>query len=162
MRSGKLIVLALVILTCIVGALFVYIGPKALETHPGVFHLGIRFADEFGIEFTRYPKGGPGAVLEIIDSKGQIVERFDGLVMGRNLIPIDTIKFQENTYRLKISSNDYRTQVIPAHLKNKTFSPTADATMLNLRQNTSDTQYDFSFRDNLLGVRLYPLKYSVD
>jgi hypothetical protein len=160
--SGKFIVFALIVLTGVVGALFIFMGPKALQTNPGVFHLGIRYADEFGIEFTRYPKGGPGAVLEIIGSKGQIVERFDGLVMGRNLIPIDTNKFQENTYRLKISSNDYHTQVIPAHLKNKTFSPTTDATALNLGQNTSDTHYDFSFRDNLLGVRLYPLKYSVD
>ena len=156
--NGKFIVFALIVLTGVVGALFIFMGPKALQTNPGVFHLGIRYADEFGIEFTRYPKGGPGAVLEIIDSKGQIIERFDGLVMGRNLIPIDTIKFQENTYRLKVSSNDYHTQIIPAHLKNKTFSPTADA----IRQNTSDTQYDFSFRDNLLGVRLYPLEYSVD
>ena len=100
--SGKFIVFALIVLTGVVGALFIFMGPKALQTNPGVFHLGIRYADEFGIEFTRYPKGGPGAVLEIIDSKGQIVERFDGLVMGRNLIPIDTNKFQENTYRLKI------------------------------------------------------------
>ena len=162
MASGKLIVLALIILTGVVGAMFIYIGPKALQTNPGVFHLGIRYADEFGIEFTRYPKGGPGAVLEIIDSNSQIVDRFDGLVMGRNLIPIDTTKFQENTYFLKISSNDYYSQIIPANLKNKTFSPTTDAIELNNDQSVSDTYFDFSFRDNLLGVRLYPLECSVD
>lgn len=157
MFSGKFVVFALIILTGVVGALFIYIGPKALETNPGVFHLGIRYADEFGIEFTRYPKGGPGAVLEIINSKGETIEQFEGLVMGRNLIPIDSTKFLENNYRLKLSANDYHTQIIPAQLKNKTFSPTADAATLNQSLDDPNANYDFNFRDNLLGVRLYPL-----
>ena len=76
MFNGKFVVLSLFVLTGIVGALFVYIGPKALQTNPGVFHLGIRYADEFSMEFTRHPKGGPGALLEIIDSMGQTIERF--------------------------------------------------------------------------------------
>ena len=156
MFSGKFVVFALIILTGVVGALFIYIGPKALETNPGVFHLGIRYADEFGIEFTRYPKGGPGAVLEIINSKGEIIEQFEGLVMGRNLIPIDSTKFPESNYRLKISANDYHSQIIPAQLENKTFLPTADATTLNQSLDNPNAVYDFSFRDNLLGVRLYP------
>ena len=66
MFSGKFVVFSLIVLTGIVGALFIYMGPKALQTNPGVFHIGIRYADEFGIEFTRYPKGGPGATLEIL------------------------------------------------------------------------------------------------
>jgi hypothetical protein len=156
MFSGKFVVFALIILTSVVGALFIYMGPKALKTNPGVFHLGIRYADEFGIEFTRYPKGGPGAVLEIINSKGQSIERFEGLVMGRNLIPIDGTKFPDKTYSLKISANDYHAQIIPAQLENKTFSPTADAATLNESLDDPNANYDFSFRDNLLGVRLYP------
>ena len=49
MFNGKFVVLSLFVLTGIVGALFVYIGPKALQTNPGVFHLGIRYADEYGM-----------------------------------------------------------------------------------------------------------------
>lgn len=155
--SGKFIVFALIVLTSVVGALFIYMGPKALQTNPGVFHLGIRYADEFGMEFTRYPKGGPGAILEIVDSKGIMIERFERLIIGRNLIPIDITKYPEDTYNLKISANDYHTQIIPAQLKNKTFSPLADASTLNQRQDDSSNYYDFSFKDNLLGIRLYPL-----
>ena len=77
--------------------------------------------------------------------------------MGRNLIPIDSTKFLENNYRLKLSANDYHTQIIPAQLKNKTFSPTADAATLNQSLDDPNANYDFNFRDNLLGVRLYPL-----
>ena len=157
MFSGKFIVFLLIVLTGIVGALFIYIGPKALQTNPGVFHLGIRYADEFGIEFTRYPKGGPGATLEIISSKGELIGRFDKLIIGRNLIPIDSTQYSAGNYLLRISANDYQLQSIPAQLENKTFSPTSDAQTLNQENNSQDIYYDFSFRDNLLGVRLYPL-----
>lgn len=157
MFSGKFVVFSLIVLTGIVGALFIYMGPKALQTNPGVFHLGIRYADEFGIEFTRYPKGGPGATLEILSSKGELLGLFDELVMGRNLIPIDSAKFPEGTYRLRISANDYQVQSIPAQLEHKTFLPTSDASTLNQENGNKDIYYDFSFRDNLLGVRLYPL-----
>ena len=157
MFSGKFIVFLLIVLTGIVGALFIYIGPKALQTNPGVFHLGIRYADEFGIEFTRYPKGGPGATLEIISSKGELIGRFDKLIIGRNLIPIDSTQYSAGNYLLRISANDYQLQSIPAQLEHKTFSPTSDAQTLNQENNSQDIYYDFSFRDNLLGVRLYPL-----
>ena len=160
MFSGKFVVFALIVLTSVVGALFIYIGPKAIETNPGVFHLGIRYADEFGVEFTRYPKGGPGAVLEVMNLEGQLIERFEGLVMGRNLIPIETSKFHEDRYNLKVSAKDYYPQIIPAVLNNKTFSPTTDAKALNQDVENLKSDYDFSFRDNLLGVRLYPKKKS--
>ena len=157
MFNGKFVVFSLIVLTGIVGALFIYMGPKALQTNPGVFHLGIRYADEFGIEFTRYPKGGPGATLEIISSEGELIGLFDKLVMGRNLIPIDSTQYSAGNYLLRISANDYQVQIIPAQLENKTFSPTSDATTLNQKNSIKDIYYDFSFRDNLLGVRLYPL-----
>ena len=157
MFSGKFVVFSLIVLTGIVGTLFIYMGPKALQTNPGVFHLGIRYADEFGIEFTRYPKGGPGATLEIISSKGELIGRFDKLIIGRNLIPIDSTQYSSGNYLLRISANDYQLQSIPAQLENKTFSPTSDAQTLNQENNSQDIYYDFSFRDNLLGVRLYPL-----
>ena len=157
MFSGKFVVFSLIVLTGIVGALFIYMGPKALQTNPGVFHLGIRYADEFGIEFTRYPKGGPGATLEIISSEGKLIGRFDKLVMGRNLIPIDSTQYSAGNYLLRISANDYQVQSIPAQLEHKTFSPTSDASTLNQENGNKDIYYDFSFRDNLLGVRLYPL-----
>ena len=157
MFNGKYIVFSLFALTGIVGALFIYMGPKALQTNPGVFHLGVRYADEFGVEFTRYPKGGPGATLEIISSKGELVGRFDKLVMGRNLIPIDSTQYIEGNYLLRVSATDYQVQSIPAQLVNKTFLPTSDALILNQENDNTGTYYDFSFRENLLGVRLYPL-----
>ena len=157
MFNGKYIVFSLFVLTGIVGALFIYMGPKALQTNPGVFHLGVRYADEFGVEFTRYPKGGPGATLEIISSKGELVGRFDKLVMGRNLIPIDSTQYVAGNYLLRVSATDYQVQSIPAQLEHKTFSPTSDAPTLNQENDNTGTYYDFSFRDNLLGVRLYPL-----
>ena len=157
MFNGKYIVFSLFALTGIVGALFIYMGPKALQTNPGVFHLGVRYADEFGVEFTRYPKGGPGATLEIISSKGELVERFEKLVMGRNLIPIDSTQYVAGNYLLRVSATDYQIQSIPAQLEHKTFSPISDAPTLNQENNNTGTYYDFSFRDNLLGVRLYPL-----
>ena len=157
MFNGKYIVFSLFGLTGIVGALFIYMGPKALQTNPGVFHLGVRYADEFGVEFTRYPKGGPGATLEIICSKGKLVGRFDKLVMGRNLIPIDSTQYVAGNYLLRVSATDYQVQSIPAQLEHKTFSPTSDAPTLNQENDITGTYYDFSFRDNLLGVRLYPL-----
>lgn len=159
MFSGKFVVFSLIVLTGIVGALFIYMGPKALQTNPGVFHLGIRYADEFGIEFTRYPKGGPGATLEIINSEGELIGRFDKLLMGRNLIPIDigSTQYTEGDYMLRISANDYQIQCIPAQLEHKTFLPIFDAPTLNQENRNKSTYYDFSFRDNLLGVRLYPL-----
>lgn len=157
MFSGKFVVFSLIVLTGIVGALFIYMGPKALQTNPGVFHIGIRYADEFGIEFTRYPKGGPGATLEIISSEGELIGRFDKLVMGRNLIPIDSTQYSAGNYLLRISANDYQVQSIPAQLEHKTFAPTSHASTLNQENDNKDIYYDFSFRDNLLGVRLYPL-----
>ena len=157
MFSGKFVVFSLIVLTGIVGALFIYMGPKALQTNPGVFHIGIRYADEFGIEFTRYPKGGPGATLEIISSEGELIGRFDKLVMGRNLIPIDSTQYSAGNYLLRISANDYKVQSIPAKLEHKTFLPIFDAQRLNQENLDKDIYYDFSFRDNLLGVRLYPL-----
>ncbi len=161
MFNGKFVVLSLFVLTGIVGALFVYIGPKALQTNPGVFHLGIRYADEFGMEFTRHPKGGPGALLEIIDSLGQTIERFEGLVIGRNLIPIDASRLSQDSYLLRVSANGYHQQVIPAKLINKTLSPTMDSMTLNEDSESIEDFYDFTFKDNLLGIRLYPISSSV-
>ena len=43
---GKYVVFSLMLLTTIVGALFVYLGPKTLKTSPGVLHLGVRYSDE--------------------------------------------------------------------------------------------------------------------
>ena len=157
MFSGKFVVFSLIVLTSIVGALFIYMGPKALETNPGVFHLGIRYADEFGIEFTRYPKGGPGATLEIINSRGELIGHYDKLVMGRNLIPIDSTQYTEGDYILRISANDYKIQSIPAQFEHKTFSPIFGAQTLKQENRNQSNSYDYSFRDNLLGVRLYPL-----
>ena len=51
--KGKIIVFTLFLLTTVMGALFIYFGPKAIETNPGVLHLGIRYSDEFSVDFPK-------------------------------------------------------------------------------------------------------------
>ena len=54
--NGKFIVICLFLATSCIGFMFIRLGPTALKSSPGVFHLGIRYADETSISFTKYPK----------------------------------------------------------------------------------------------------------
>lgn len=152
MFKGKLVVLALVLLTAVVGALFVTLGPKALKTSPGVLHLGIRYADERSMDFTRHPKGGPGARLKILDAKGkQVLEQRD-MQIGRNLIPIDRERLIEGAdYLLQIDAEGYKGLSIPATLSGRSLNPAPQISP------SSQEHRDYSFESNLLGVRLYPV-----
>ena len=60
-----------------------------------------------------------------------MIGHFDKLVMGRNLIPIDSTQYTEGNYILRISANNYKGQSIPAQLEHKIFSPIFDAQSLN-------------------------------
>ena len=117
MFKGKFVVLALLFLTGGVGALFIALGPKALKTSPGVFHLGIRYADELTMDFTQHPKGGPGARLQIFDSEGKRVLEQGAMQIGRNLIPLDRKQLIDgNDFLLQIHADGYRPLYIPANI----------------------------------------------
>ena len=145
--KGKTIVFTLFLLTAVLGALFIYFGPKAIETNPGVLHLGIRYSDEFSVDFTRFPKGGPGAVLEIFDAQEQLIARYENLTMGRNLIPISTEKFKNQRYTLKISAPTYESITIKANNNERVLRP------INSQQKLDN----LIFEPNLIGIRLRAL-----
>ena len=146
--KGKYIVFSLFLLTAIIGASFIYLGPKALQTNPGVLHLGIRYADEFSIDFTRFPKGGPGAVLEIYDENQVLIDRYENLSMGRNLIPIDPEKFKHRLYSFHISAPSYKSVQIEVQNQNRILSAI----------NNHTEKENVLIEPNLLGVRLEPIE----
>lgn len=163
MFTGKFVVLTLVLLTAVVGALFVSLGPKALKTSPGVFHLGIRYADERSIEFTRHPKGGPGARLQIFDAKGHRVLEQKALQIGRNLIPLDRERLIDGAdYLLQIDAKGYKGLCIPATLSGRSMNPASEHAMKWIARgwpdvnSTASEHRDYRFQANQLGVRLYP------
>lgn len=143
--KGKYIVFSLFLLTSIFGSLFIYMGPKVLETSPGVLQLGIRFSDEFSVAFTQHPKGGPGASLEIFDSEGRLIASHTKLIVGRNLIPIDQDLYNSQIYTFKISSPGYETVILKAENDSRLFNPLDGCEMPN----------DVSFKPNLLGMKLH-------
>lgn len=145
--KGKHIVFFLFLLTAAIGAMFIYLGPKAIQSNPGVLHLGIRYSDEFTVDFTRFPKGGPGAVLEIYDLSGQIVQQHRDLSMGRNLIPIHSEKYKDHLYTIKISAPSYKSVRIQAQNIHRTLIPAEDFV----------ESEQILFEPNLIGVRLKPL-----
>ena len=142
--KGKYIVFSLFLLTTIFGALFIYMGPRVLETSPGVLQLGIRYSDEFSVAFTQYPKGGPGATLEIFDAGGQLIHSHKKLSIGRNLIPIYRNLNDHEIYTFKISAENYATVVIEAENEGRLFKPTEDQKI----------PAGVSFKPNLLGLKL--------
>lgn len=163
MFKGKFVVLALVILTGSVGALFITLGPKALKTSPGVFHLGIRYADELTINFTKYPKGGPGARLQIFDIEGKRVLDQGSMQIGRNLIPLDREQLIDGEdFLIQIHADGYRPLYIPATLSGRSLNPAPDDAAQWIRRGWHEIDpdnpehLDYSFQSNLLGVRLYP------
>ncbi len=115
--KGKYVVFTLFLLTGIVGALFILLGPRATERSPGVLHLGVRYADEMTIAFTQYPKGGPGAMLELLNAAGEKVFAFENLKIGRNLVPIQGIPTGDYTARL--TAPGYRTRELPVRIEGR-------------------------------------------
>jgi hypothetical protein len=49
--KGPIVVAMLLILTGIVGSLFIALGPNATERAPGVVHIGVRYANEMSLTF---------------------------------------------------------------------------------------------------------------
>lgn len=141
---GKLIVIALILFTAIVGSLFIYLGPKATEKTPGILHVGIRYANEHTIEFTQYSKTGPGARIEFVAADGSIPHSVERLAMGRNLVPISNLT--DGTYILRLSSDDFETVELSMIAEGRMLNPPEDATF----------PYGCHADYNMIGVRFEP------
>tara|TARA_X000000368_G_scaffold323959_1_gene261023 strand:+ start:127 stop:645 length:519 start_codon:yes stop_codon:yes gene_type:complete len=164
---GKYVVLSLFALTFFVGAFFVFLGPKALNTSPGVLHLGIRYSDERSVDFTRHPKGGPNAKLIVSDLNGKVINVYDYLKLGRNLIPIKQNIYTNHTdVRLLLVADGYKAIALDAMIIGRTIKPKENNKILV----KNDAKYepneiiskrirhpikDYTFSDNMIGARLY-------
>ncbi|MGB0272608.1 MAG: hypothetical protein ACPGCS_02880 [Opitutales bacterium] len=146
--KGNRVVATLLLLTGFVGALFIILGPKATEKSPGILHVGIRYADERSIEFTRYSQGGPGARIEFITTDGESVYQMDGLKIGRNLVPIETSDLPSADYIARLSAPDYQSVQ---------FKVSIDGRMLNAAKGF-EGQADIRVDYNMIGVRFKPKK----
>lgn len=143
--QGKYVAIILVLLTGIVGSLFIVLGPKATERSPGVVHIGVRYMDEMTIAFTHYPKGGPGATIEFVAPDGSIAFTFENLKIGRNLMPLEGVP--NGPYTARLSAPDYKTLEVPIIVEGRMINPPKDAEF------QEGTRADF----NLIGVRFEKL-----
>ena len=142
--QGKYVAFGLIILTAIVGSLFIYLGPKATEKTPGILHVGIRYANENTIAFTRYSKTGPGARIEFIAPDGDVADSVDNLKIGRNLVPIGALN--DGPYRARLSAPDFLSVEIPVIVQGRMLNPPTAATF------PEGCHADF----NMIGVRFQP------
>ena len=146
--KGNHVVAALIVLTCIVGGLFIVLGPKATEKNPGVLHVGIRFADERSIEFTRFSLGGPGARIEFINNKGELSYQYDNLKIGRNLVPIEPDNLPSGPYIARLSADEYKRVHVQVIIDGRMLNPISNEKISN------NVRVDY----NMIGVRFEPLK----
>lgn len=121
--KGKYAVFSLVLLTGIVGGLFIFVGPQATEKSPGVLHVGIRYLDENSMRFAQYPKSGPGAAIEFLNPEGVTIYRFDNLKIGRNLVPIEPDNIPSGDYIARLSARDYETVELPVVIEGRMLNP---------------------------------------
>ena len=139
--KGGLVVALLLLLTGIVGTLFVVLGPQATEKSPGVIHIGVRYANERSLEFNQYGKSGPGATIEIVATDGKVVYTHENLQIGRNLMPLKDIP--NGRYMARLSAPGYVSRELPIIVEGRMINPPKDAKL-----------DDGSIADyNLIGVR---------
>ena len=121
---GAYIVICLIVLTGIVGSMFIYLGPKATEKSPGVLHVGIRYSNENTIDFLRYGKKGPGARIEFIAEDGSIPYSVDNLSTRRNLIPIKNLA--DGLYTVRLSAEEFHTVELLMIAEGRMLNPPKD------------------------------------
>ena len=139
--KGGLVVALLMLLTGIVGTLFIVLGPQATEKSPGVIHIGVRYANERSLEFNQYGKNGPGATIEIVAPDGKVAYMHENLQIGRNLMPLKDIP--NGLYMARLSAPGYLTRELPIIVEGRMNKPPKDAKL-----------DDGSIADyNLIGVR---------
>ena len=139
---GPYIVICLIVLTGIVGSMFIYLGPKATEKSPGVLHVGIRYSNENTIEFLKYGKTGPGARIQFIAVNGDIHYSVDNLTISRNLVPIKNL--EDGPYTVRLSAEGFQSIEIPMIAEGRMLNPPKGI------QFESGTYADY----NMIGVRL--------
>ena len=139
--KGGLVVALLLLLTGIVGTLFIVLGPQATEKSPGVIHIGVRYANESSLEFNRYGKNGPGATIEIVAPDGKVACTHENLQIGRNLIPLEDIP--NGHYMARLSAPGYVSRELPIIVEGRMINPPKDAKL----EDGSIADY------NLIGVR---------
>ena len=139
--KGGLVVALLLLLTGIVGTLFIVLGPQATEKSPGVIHIGVRYANERSLEFNQYGKNGPGATIEIVAADGKVAYTHKNLQIGRNLMPLKDIP--NGHYIARLSAPGYETRELPIIIEGRMINPPKGAKL-----------DDGSIADyNLIGVR---------
>ena len=139
--KGGLVVALLLLLTGIVGTLFIVLGPQATEKSPGVIHIGVRYANERSLEFNQYGKNGPGAKIEIVAPDGKVAYTHENLQIGRNLMPLKDIP--NGLYMARLSAPGYLTREVPIIVEGRMINPPKDAKL----EDGSVADY------NLIGVR---------
>ena len=139
--KGGLVVALLLLLTGIVGILFIVLGPQATEKSPGVIHIGVRYANERSLEFNQYGKNGPGATIEIVAPDGKVAYMHENLQIGRNLMPLKDIP--NGLYMARLSAPGYLTRELPIIVEGRMLNPPKDAKL----DEGSIADY------NLIGVR---------
>lgn len=139
--KGGLVVALLLLLTGIVGTLFIVLGPQATEKSPGVIHIGVRYANERSLEFNQYGKNGPGATIEIVAPDGKVAYMHENLQIGRNLMPLKDIP--KGLYMARLSAPGYLTRELPIIVEGRMINPPKDAKL----EDGSIADY------NLIGVR---------
>ena len=122
--KGGLVVALLVLLTGIVGMLFIVLGPKATEKSPGVVHVGIRYSNEMSLQFNQYGKSGPGAKIEIVNPQGEVVYTHENLQIGRNLMPLQDI--DNGPYTARLSAPGYQQREVPIIVEGRMINPPKD------------------------------------
>ena len=139
--KGGLVVALLLLLTGIVGTLFLVLGPHATEKSPGVIHIGVRYANERRLEFNQYGKSGPGATIELVAADGKVAYTHENLQIGRNLMPLKDIP--NGNYMARLSAPGYVSRELPIIVEGRMINPPQDAKL-----------DDGSIADyNLIGVR---------
>ena len=139
--KGGLVVALLLLLTGIVGTLFIVLGPQATENSPGVIHIGVRYANERSLEFNQYGKNGPGATIEIVAADGKVAYTHEKLQIGRNLMPLKDIP--NGHYIARLSAPGYVSRELPIIVEGRMINPPKDAKL----DDGSVADY------NLIGVR---------
>ena len=119
--KGGLVVAMLLLLTGIVGTMFIVLGPQATEKSPGVIHIGVRYANERSLEFNQYGKNGPGATIEIVALDGTIAYTHEKLQIGRNLMPLKDIA--NGGYIARLSAPGYKTREVPIIVEGRMINP---------------------------------------
>lgn len=139
--KGGLVVALLLLLTGIVGTLFIVLGPQATEKSPGVVHIGVRYANERSLEFNQYGKTGPGATIELVAADGKVAYKHENLQIGRNLMPLKDVP--NGNYTARLSAPGYVTREVPIIVEGRMINPPKDAEL------EKGTVADY----NMIGVR---------